>query len=215
MLPADSEFRQWESIERLIYKIANQVHTRVKAAGLQSRIGLDDLVQEGATTWVLSMEKFKPEFGFAFSTYLTRSVYTNLNRYVSKHGNIKGEQTYGYVSLNETIGESTSEMGDLMPDETTPSAGDLIDLQDTIERRMNSLSPITRQVYKWMINPPAWFIAECKAAKAFAKKAHAQGVSRSVAGPTEVVLIASLLRTVWGLDDRQVKRVRAELGALK
>ena len=211
MLPADSEYRQWETIERLVYKIAGQVYQRVLDGRLTSRISKSDLVQEGAATWLIVCEKYNPNAGAAFSTYFTRALYTNLNRYVDKHGNIKHGQVCYHNSIDQEVIEDGSTGQDLIADPHTPMPDEVLEVAETLKRRMNSMSLPARLMYQWLLNPPEWLVEEIRATKAFWDKRSGIIGAKKLGGPQDLDVVATAFQRMWDLSDEQLKAVRREV----
>ena len=72
----------YESVSRMIYKIAIRCFSRVKAMGLG--MTFDDVHQEMNLSYVLARETWDPERGIRFTTYLTTSCYRNFNSRIFK-----------------------------------------------------------------------------------------------------------------------------------
>jgi len=211
MLPSDSKFREWESIDRLVKKIANNVMRRVVDAGLSNRIDLDDLIQEGAVVYVNSMEKFNPELGFAFTTYMYRSLYTGLNRYVERNGYAKKSGVYMHLSIDAPIhqdGEAdVPSMHESMPDESMPSAVNLLEVSDILDVKVKRLSPAAKQVLDWFINPPEWLVEELVASRALRSKKQEQGMNIFAEEYGLILVMERAMSNVWGIS----KASRAEI----
>lgn len=215
MLEPDSKFRQWENIEGLVVKTASHIYTRVVAAKLTHRISVDDLIQEGAATWVKACDTFDPEKGFAFSTYLTRAMYTNLNRWVDRQGNIKGGEMYGFVSIHDQIGDDGNERQELIADECDLAPELLLDLETEVNRRADQLSPHARRTYALMVNPPDWLLEELRAQRELAEARFQAGLAPSRKVPTLLQCIETVMQVVWEFSDRQTAKIRSEICAIQ
>jgi len=213
MLPKDSEFRRWESIERLIYKIANQVFfKRVMAAHLQHRVTLEDLVQEGALTWIVCMEQFDPNAGAKFSTYLAQATYQNINRAVDRLGNQRSGETQVFASLDSPVSaESDTQMHELVEGQSLDDGEALCVIQERIERARRELSPLAALVYEWMYDPPEWVLEEVKAAREQVLHGCELGIIRSKYLPSDFDLVARIVNRLWGVDQSRLRKIRTEL----
>ena len=216
MLPLNSEYRRWETIERLVYKIANQVYfNRVMAAHLQHRITLEDLVQEGALTWTVCMERYNPEDdkGAKFSTYLAQACWQNLNRAVDRVGNMKSGEQQTFTSLDDFAGpESDTELHELIPGTALDDGEAVVALAERLERARRRLSPMARLVYDWMYDPPEWILEEVEAARQQVALADAKGVGKSKHLPADFTLVARIVKRLWGLSDGRLRKIRTEIG---
>ena len=72
----------YESVRRLLYRLAVRCHARVQAMGLG--MTFDDVHQEMNLTYVLARRTWNPEAGARFTTYLTTCCYRNFNARIAK-----------------------------------------------------------------------------------------------------------------------------------
>ena len=212
-LPLDSKFRRWNSIERLIYKIANQVYyNRVLAAHLQHRISLEDLIQEGALTWMACMDKFDPDAGAKFSTYLAQATYQNLNRAVDRMGNMRSGEKQQFSSLDAYAGpDSDTELHELIEGESLADGEAICVIHERIERARRELSPLARVMYEWMYDPPEWVEEEVRAAREQVLHGCKLGIIKNKYLPSDFDLVARIASRLWGVDQSRLRKVRTEL----
>jgi hypothetical protein len=212
-LARDDKFRRWESIERLVYKIANQVfYNRVLAAHLQHRITLDDLVQEGALTWIICMEQFDPDAGAKFSTYLAQATYQNLNRVVDRFGNRRSGESQSFTSLDApATAESDTELHELIEGQTWDDGEAMCIVHERIERARKQLSPLAALMYEWMYDPPEWVVAEVKAAREQVLHGCELGIIKNKYLPSDFDLVARIVSRLWGVDHSRLRKIRTEL----
>jgi len=212
-LARDDKFRRWESIERLVYKIANQVfYNRVLAAHLQHRISLDDLVQEGALTWMICMEQFDPEAGAKFSTYLAQATYQNLNRFVDRFGNRRSGESQSFTSLDAPSGpDSETELHQFIEGDQWEDGEAMCIVHERIERARQELSPMAALMYEWMYDPPEWVLEEVKAAREQVLYAVEQGILTHKYLPSDFDLVGRIVNRLWGVDHSRLRKIRTEL----
>jgi len=67
----------YESVQRLLLNIAARCFSRAQAMGIG--MTLDDVLQEMNLTYVMAKERWNPDGGALFSTYLTTACYYNFN----------------------------------------------------------------------------------------------------------------------------------------
>lgn len=215
MLPQDSEFRQWESIEKMVYKIPYKVHDRVRKGKLEARVSLEDLIQEGAITWMIAVEQFDPSFSVKFTTYFYRAVNTNLHRYVNKHGNIKGDETLYFDSLDEPISRDTDDARHEFIEGSTHYPPDvMIEVAERVEKDRNKLSKRARIVYDLLLTPPDWLREEIAAAREMARLKREFRQRPGGIAPTDIVIVGMIAKAVWGMTDKEYKGIKSEIGRL-
>ena len=214
MLPVNDKFRQWPSIEKMVCGIAHKVHSRVMAARLGHRVSIEDLIQEGAMTWMQSCEKFDPKFGVKFTTYLHRAVLTNLNRYVHNNGNIKHGVTAKMDSISQPIGSeegTTKTLEEVLNVSIVYEPDVLLEMQEDIESRMKSLSPKAQIIYQLMLSPPDWLREEFNAAKEQARLRREMDIRPAGNAPPDIIVIAEIAKAIWGIEDYEFKGIKTEL----
>lgn len=86
----------YESVHRLLYKLAIKCFARVQAMGLP--MAFEDVHQEMNVSYVRAREKWKPDAGVKFSTYLTYACYNNFNDAIARMERERRE--LGLVSLS-------------------------------------------------------------------------------------------------------------------
>lgn len=73
----------YQSVERMLQKLAFNCHKRVTAMGLME-ISYEDVMQEMNLTYLMAKERWQPERGIYFSTYLTTACYRNFGAWIRK-----------------------------------------------------------------------------------------------------------------------------------
>jgi len=214
MLPANDKFRKWPSIEKLVCGIAHKVYSRVMAARLGHRVSVEDLIQEGAMTWMQSCEKFDPQYGVKFTTYLHRAVLTNLNRYVHNNGNIKHGVTAKMDSISQPMGneeDSTKTLEEVLDAGIVYEPDVLLEMQEDIDARMKSLSPKAEIIYRLMLSPPDWLREEFVAAKEQARLRREMKIRPAGNAPPDIIVIAEIARVIWDIGEYEFKSIKTEL----
>ncbi|MCK5643212.1 MAG: hypothetical protein KAJ19_20555 [Gammaproteobacteria bacterium] len=214
MLPDDDKFRKWPSIEKMVCGIAHKVHGRVMAARLGHRVSVEDLIQEGAMTWMQSCEKFDPQYGVKFTTYLHRAVLTNLNRYVHNNGNIKHGVTAKMDSISQPISSeegSTKTLEEVLDVGIVYGPDVLLEMQEDVDARMESLSPKARIIYRLMLAPPDWLREEFDAAKEQARLRRKMNIRPAGNAPPDIIVIAEIAKVVWDIEDYEFRSIKTEL----
>jgi len=214
MLVDDDKFRKWPSIEKMVCGIAHKVFGRVMAARLEHRISIEDLIQEGAMTWMQSCEKFDPQYGVKFTTYLHRAVLTNLNRYVHNNGNIKHGVSARMDSINQPVSNEegiTKTLEEVLDIGAMYEPDVLLEMQEDVDARMESLSPKARIIYRLMLAPPDWLREEFDAAKEKAKLRREMNIRPAGNAPPNINVIAEIARVIWGIGEYEFKSIKTEL----
>ena len=214
MLPAGDKFREWSSIEKMVHGLSHKVYSRVMAAKLGPRLSVEDLVQEGAVTWLQSCEKFDPQYGVKFTTYLHRAILTNLNRYVHNNGNIKHGVSAIMDSINQPMGNeegATKTLEEVLDMGVVYEPDTLLEMQEDVESRMESLSPKARIIYRLMLAPPDWLREEFDAAKEQARLRREMNIRPAGNAPPDIIVIAEIARVVWDIGANEFKSIKTEL----
>lgn len=73
----------FESVELLLRKLALKCHKRLASMGLLD-IQLEDVFQEMSMTYLMAKERWSPDRGVYFSTYLTTACYRNFETWIRK-----------------------------------------------------------------------------------------------------------------------------------
>lgn len=198
MLPQDSEYNEWASIEAMVHMVAYKVHSRVVAAGLGPRIALDDLVQEGAITWIKAKAQFDPSKGAKFTTYLHNALWHNLNRYVNRQNH-----RFRSVSMDDEA-VFTQLAGGEEPDKQWAA-------ENAVQGKLKKLSPRGRLVLEWLISPPDWLVEEQQAMIEMGKEQVAAGYTQRAAVSQDLSLIMTVLEKVWGVNRQECQRLAREV----
>lgn len=214
MLPEGDKFREWASIEKMVCKLAHKVYARVMAAQLWQRISVEDLIQEGAVTWMQSCEKFDPQYGVKFSTYLHRAVLTNLNRYVDNNGNIKHGVTARMSSINQPMSNeegSTKTLEEVLDMGVVYEPDTLIEIGEDVDSRLEILSPKAKIIYMLILSPPDWLREEFAAAKEQARLRRVMNIRPAGNSPPDIIVMSVIAKVLWDIGDEEFKGIRREI----
>lgn len=98
-----------EKYQRLLASLSHKAYRRAASKGFY--IDFDDLMQEARETLFIAAEKFDPEKGVKFTTYLWSAVQNNLKRV---EGKIISDQVKT-SSLDADIGDDVGTLHDILP----------------------------------------------------------------------------------------------------
>ena len=115
-----------------------------------------DLYQEACVTFCKAKDKYEPNKGVKFSTYLARAVELNFWALYKKEA--RRVDTWA-KSMEETIGEDDGTLHDVLPNDDEP-IDDAVAGKEIKERQLNKLSPLTKTVIDLLEEPPEWLVAE-------------------------------------------------------
>ncbi len=214
MLPKGDKFREWASIEKMVYKLAHKVFARVLAAQLSHRISVEDLIQEGAVAWVQACEKFDPEFGCKFSTYLHRAVLTNLNRYVDNNGNIRHGVKVSMSSINQPVSNeegATKTLEEVLNVGMVYEPDTLLEIGEDVELRLDILSSKAKIIYALILSPPDWLREEFAAAKEQARLRREMNIRPAGNSPPDIIVMSVIAKKLWDIGDEEFKGIRTEI----
>lgn len=194
---------KFENYDRLIRMCAHKAHMRLKAAGCSTMF--DDVYQEMCMTFVKAQRNFDPSKGNAFSTFLVRACWHNINRWA------KGEFAHVAASLDSVVGdEDDREHHELIAD-GAPTIEDELMAREIRAKRLAKLTPLARKFVDLLENPPPALVRELKALQARCEL----GRSRGIAGARAPSSISpAFVMDVMGLSRGQRNRVYAELERL-
>lgn len=185
--------------ERLLASLSHKALRRATARGCS--IEFDDLFQEAKITFVHAKDKFDPEQGVKFSTYLWQAVRNNLLRLTQR----AAETDRNSRSLDERLGEDDAgTLHDILPAQ-----------QETVEDRMERLerssamfqrlSYNARRVIVILDAPPPELVRELRRAEAFRRHCRAHKYAAS-----QRVLDVGFVCAALGLDSGETRRVKRE-----
>lgn len=185
--------------ERLLASLSHKALRRATTQGC--RIEFDDLFQEAKITFVHARDKFDPEQGVKFSTYLWQAVRNNLMRLTQR----AAETDRNSRSLDERIGdEDGGTLHDILP-------AQLESIEERMERMERSsvmfgrLSYNARRVIVILDAPSPELVRELRRAEAFRRHCKANDYAAS-----QRVLDVGFVCTALGFDSKETRRVKRE-----
>ena len=203
-IPETIKFEDWH---RLAKKLASYFKHWVGNWG--HTISYEDAYSEVCLRWVLARRGFKPELGFAFSTYFTRSVHNAVRPFVMS---LRSENDGVNISLNDSIlsaGDSDNFSLDNVLEDITARSPELIASQHESRDQLAIHAPMLHRLLTLMQECPDELMSELQAVKAQREYAHDLGLEcyDSVA-PT--ILTPKILARIFGLNWKQIKRLKNE-----
>lgn len=133
----------WWRVRNLVVVLAKR---RVDAFGEQCGVDLDDMVQSGFIGFMQAVKLFDPAKGYKFTTYLTRPLQTEFNRYTGRLTSKRDPLNGGCASLDVAVGdEGITPLIDLLEDPTAEQPFDTVieqaGLHEAIEATLQKISP--------------------------------------------------------------------------
>jgi len=212
MLPLDSKYRQWDSIEKLAYKFAHMVHGRVIAARLGHRVQFEDLSQDAALTWMKACDSFDPEYGVKFTTFLSRAIITNLNRLVDKNDYYQHGVTAFVSSIDQPAGhDDDGLLQEILDGNTVYQPDIMLEMQDAVSEKLDTLSGAAKIIYELILVPPDWLVEEFTATREQAKIRRSLGHRPGGQCPTDIVVMEDLARKIWNISVADFRGIRTEI----
>jgi hypothetical protein len=167
----------------LVHKIAGPCYRRALATGIA--IDYDDVVGELTLAFVKSWQKFDESKGLKFSTYFTVAAHHQFNRFIEKQ--VAERMEHGVRSIEEinSWGSAGNTDGTLTMEDVLPCAAltpeQRVSAQQQMEVLGRRLTPLTKLVLEWLLNPPPELSREVEAAVQHAVYSRAQGYNARVA----------------------------------
>lgn len=124
--------------ERLLANVTWKVKYFAAARGTE--LEFDDLFQEARMTYFRAVEKFDPDIGVQFSTYLYRSVRNNLSRIAKK--------AIGENFSTSSMDEQMSEDGRCLHDELPGDGEDMTARLDRLEQEARNFARLSENAQK-------------------------------------------------------------------
>lgn len=191
---------RFEDYDRLCHKIAHKETNRLNAQGVRAEY--EDVYQDVCLTWIKAAEKFEPDRGFRFSTYLTTAAQNNLRR--SWKNRVVEPKS---VSFDHPASEHGRTLAETLPDDQdTADIG--VEQRQLAEEKLSMLSPLTRRIVEIIYDPPEIIRQEVRAFKARQRHAVELGITKFVqGGDLSVQFMMDLLR----VPPHQRRAIRDEL----
>lgn len=185
--------------ERLLASLSHKTFRRAAAKGFH--IEFDDLFQEAKETFIIASEKFNPELGIKFSTYLWASVRNNLQRIERKIISVQIQTS----SIDAEIGDDVGTMHDIIPS-SQESAQERLERIETEFVMFGKLSPETKRVILILDEPPLELAKELIRMEAFREHCKANKMAAAAR-----VLDIHTLCSIVGYDIKTTRSVKREL----
>lgn len=185
--------------ERLLAAVSYKVLRRMLAQGVH--MDLDDLMQESRFTFMIACEKFDPEFGVKFSTYLWKAVQNNLLAIAKR----ERTREYRTRSIDAEIGEDGGTMHDILADDAEP-VEDRLERLERMSDNFSALGHNTKLVVMALDSPPIELVREIRRMEKFRALCVEQGYA-AAARVLDVHTVCVLL----GLGRKETRHVKREL----
>lgn len=190
--------------ERLLASLSHKAYRRAAAKGFY--VEFDDLMQEAQKTlcYIIEEDKFDPEQGVKFSTYLWQSVRNNLARIEGKAIDVQIRTS----SMDAEIGDDIGTMHDILPADNESIEDKLLRLE--AENSMFArLSDAAKNVVMVLDSPSEEVRKEMRRQEAFrehCKRNKMAAAARVLDVPTACAIL--------GYDTRLTRQVKRELKEL-
>ena len=184
--------------ERLLASLSHKALRRATARGYA--IEFDDLFQEAKITFVHAMEKFNPELGVKFSTYLWTSVKNNLLRLEGKVGDVQRRT----VSIDRQLDEDGGTFHDILGD-NSESIEDRMERMERESDMFERLSGNARRVIAILDQPPTELVREIRRMEAFRSHCKTNKYAAAVRNLDVHTVCAAL-----GFSEKETRQVKRE-----
>jgi DNA-directed RNA polymerase specialized sigma24 family protein len=165
---AKHEFKDYEA---LIHQQAMRGYKRLIGFGVS--VDYEDVVQQMSLTFCIASDKFDPERGFSFTTYLHRALWIQFNKWA------ENQVAYRMLVTNSDVETESGErlsLYDVTVDEAM-SPEDVVTTRLTNEKRFERLSPIAKTIVTELVSPSAEMDEGWKAKKAQIEHGRSMGLS--------------------------------------
>ncbi|MBO6508746.1 MAG: hypothetical protein JJ979_09765 [Roseibium sp.] len=196
----------WEANIGLIRKFAFKVLRRARAANLRG-IELDDIIQELSFPYLTAREKFDPELGYRFSTFLNRGMQLHINRWFDEQLRNDQQTPMSMDADIDTADGTATTAHDLMADQTEP-ADQLLAERQFLEALKTRLSERAVVFIRLLLNPPYEIYCEMNAMRARATMARERGGAQY---PVPLNVTSSIIFDLMGADSVERAKIRKEI----
>lgn len=192
----------------LIHKVCKQVHVRVEFANLSFEY--DDLYQEACLVWIKARERFNPELGNRFSTYLVRSLYNELNRKLKKQDDNVDEHAFSYCQ-KPTHGGVIG----LTLESVLQGSHVSVEDEEVAYESMNTfeadLSVFARLTLKHFVTPSKELVSEFNMLKEKVELSKQHGYARRLRPEIDLSFVSSFISRILGKSEKHARSVRKEI----
>lgn len=190
----------------LVHFVAQRGFRRLQAIG--AAIEYDDIVQDLSIVFVKAYDLHEEEKG-KFSTYFTYAALNELNKTAKKFEIERLDMKIKSVE-EMSSGEGATDVTETVAsgDETPEQA---LQFKRMMEDVLLNLSPVAKQIARWLIDPPAIIEREFEARLCHASLAQSKGHAKR-RRYSNIGFVCEVL-TLSGVDRVTVKSARAEIEA--
>lgn len=185
--------------ERLLASLSHKALRRATAKGFY--LEFDDLFQEAKQTFVVASEKFDPQLGVKFSTYLWSAVRNNLQRIESNVIKVQSKTK----SMDAEIGDDVGTLHDLLASNEMSIADTLVSLE-TRSANFSKLSSEAQRVVAVLDSPTEQVIKELRRMEEF--RAHCKANNFAAASR---ILDVQTVCVILGYSSKVTRQVKKEL----
>lgn len=184
MKPEDSK----RQIERFAYRVGR----RLAAAGAPSHL-IEDVKQELWIAWLKACERYDPQGGASFSTYLANGMRLHINRWVDDNVSHRHAEVVA-LSIDFQMGddEDGGSLEAVLPDRQ-PSPEETLMEKIDLERALEDLPPRAAQFVRLLADPPAALFEQLFAVQARSAYGSKLGISSPVRAHISSGLIFDLM----------------------
>ena len=192
--------------EKLIHSLSHRVFRRTVAAHLAW--SYEDVFQELSLVLVKALQKFDPNRGKTFPAYYTAAAFNRMNKMIEREANI----TIGLKLVSDSYESEDGKLGVLTDNIASAELSpDLEAMKDEwVLSRYKKMSPRSKKVFNWMINPPQFLLDEIAMSnqKSIARRSE-EFVPRSRTFCLTSVL--DVFQKTAQINSRERYRIRAEV----
>lgn len=194
----------FEGYVKLLHKQAHKCHTRMVALGMN--YDYEDVFNEAVAVYCNCKQKFKPEMGNKFTTYLVYAVYNRINGLIDK----EFKRGVPVVASIDAIDDNGNTLAEILPS----SASVTTDIREQeLEDHLNGkLSHLAMVVVSLITDPPDELVQEFDANRIKSQLAAEQGMD--IRAPRCIgfnFVVNHFLARVLNLNAAECRAIRHEI----
>jgi len=206
------KWRDYKYSEPAIKRLARKVvHRRLAAFGAAHSDTIRDIEQELALVWLNAVEKYDPEGGASFLTYLHNGMIRHVNRYIEKQYERQPTTGYNTVSFDAGIYGDGSE-NDITYEEViadgAPSAATEIEQLSCYNLVMRNLSDRAKLFVQILRDQPPELLKALDEITEKAKYAKSLGFSHPVARRISAHMVFTIMSAEPDERHKIIKEIR-------
>jgi DNA-directed RNA polymerase specialized sigma subunit len=211
-----TQYRDPKESRAQIKAFAHKVLRRVHSLGARTQT-LDDVEGELWVAWCLACERFNPEAGCAFSTYLYTGMRRHINRWIEKNFERFHDETVA-ASLDASYGSEMSEdgsgstLGEAVAD-THMRQDQEYEQKDCFAYALTRLSDRAKMFLTFLKDHPPELMAQMKDLEAKAKHAKELGVTYAMPNRLTSFMIFDFMGATR-VERKQIMDEVAQVGQL-